>query len=65
MIFVSKSTHFTTMRFGSGSVRVRFGFGAFGSGSGSVRPNQKILVRSLTKNDQHNEKPIFSYPDIV
>ena len=33
MIFVSKSTHFTTMRFGSGSVRVRcfwFGFG-FGS----------------------------------
>ena len=30
------------------SVRVRFGFGDFSSGSGSVRPNQKILVRSTT-----------------
>ena len=27
---------------------VRFGFGDFSSGSGSVRPNQKILVRSTT-----------------
>ena len=38
----------------TGSVRVRFGFGDFSSGSGSVRPNQKILVRSTTNPHQRS-----------
>ena len=36
------------------SVRVRFGFGEFSSGSGSVRPNQKNMVRSTTTRYTHD-----------